>query len=218
MTADLRRIYSAPTADLAAAEKYASIAPAWRRAWQEVTLFSAFDPAIRKSIKTRGSFPTEEAATKPVFLAIRNFEKGGGNVRDWFATGNQFALIFEERIKDGKPYIHSRIAHDDISVSANWQTKIDPKITQLNCSVSAAIRSGYVVRCDVVFDPTIDPREFIEDADFGVARGSTLRKQYRNSKGNFTAPLLYFQRPTARFDELAPFSAAEKRLRPDRRD
>jgi len=31
---------------------------------------------IRKSIKTRGSFPTVEAATKLIYLAIRNFEKG----------------------------------------------------------------------------------------------------------------------------------------------
>ena len=59
---DLRRIYSAATADQAAAEldafeakwagKYASIAPAWRRAWQEVIPFFAFDPAIRKIIYT----------------------------------------------------------------------------------------------------------------------------------------------------------------------
>ena len=106
---DLRRIYGAATADQAAVElgafeekwagKYASIAPAWRRAWQEVIPFFAFDPAIRKiiyttnaieslnrvirkSIKTRGSFSTEDAATKLIYLAIRNFEKGGRNVRD----------------------------------------------------------------------------------------------------------------------------------------
>ena len=122
--ADLRLIYGAPTADQAAAEldafekkwagKYASIAPAWRRAWQEVIPFFAFDPAIRKiiyttnaieslnrvirkSIKTRGSFPTEEAATKLIYLAIRNFEKGGRNVREWFAARNQFAIMFDER-------------------------------------------------------------------------------------------------------------------------
>ena len=121
---DLRRIYSAATADQAAAEldafeakwagKYASIAPAWRRVWQEVIPFFAFDPAIRKiiyttnaieslnrvirkSIKTRGSFPTEEAATKLIYLAIRNFEKGGRNVREWFAARNQFAIMFEDR-------------------------------------------------------------------------------------------------------------------------
>ena len=121
---DLRQIYGAPTADQAAAEldafeekwagKYASIAPAWRRAWQEVVPFFAFDPSIRKiiyttnaieslnrvirkSIKTRGSFPTEEAATKLIYLAIRNFEKGGRNVREWFAARNQFAIMFEDR-------------------------------------------------------------------------------------------------------------------------
>ncbi|MDZ7928369.1 MAG: IS256 family transposase [Agrobacterium sp.] len=124
VAADLRRIYSAPTAEQAAIEldafeekwagKYASIAPAWRRAWQEVIPFFAFDPSIRKiiyttnaieslnrvirkSIKTRGSFPTEEAATKLIYLAIRNFEKGGRNVREWFAARNQFAIMFEDR-------------------------------------------------------------------------------------------------------------------------
>lgn len=124
VAAELRRIYGAATADQAAAEldafeekwagKYASIAPAWRRAWAEVIPFFAFDPAIRKiiyttnaleslnrvirkSIKTRGSFPTEEAATKLIYLAIRNFEKGGRNVREWFVARNQFAIMFEER-------------------------------------------------------------------------------------------------------------------------
>jgi putative transposase len=124
VAADLRRIYSAPTADQAGLEldafeekwasKYASIAPAWRRAWQEVIPFFAFDPAIRKiiyttnaieslnrvirkSIKTRGSFPTEDAATKLIYLAIRNFEKGGRNVREWFAARNHFAIMFEDR-------------------------------------------------------------------------------------------------------------------------
>jgi putative transposase len=48
-------------------------------------------------IKTRGSFPTDDAATKLIYLAIRNFEKAGRNVQEWFAARNQFAIIFEER-------------------------------------------------------------------------------------------------------------------------
>jgi len=85
-----------------------------RRAWAEVIPFFAFDPAIRKiiyttnaieslnrvirkSIKTRGPFPTEEAATKLIHPAIRNFEKGGTNIRQWFAARNQFAIMFEQR-------------------------------------------------------------------------------------------------------------------------
>jgi putative transposase len=124
VAADLRQIYEAVNADQATValdafeaawgDKYASIAPAWRRAWEEVTPFFAFPPAvrkiiyttnaieslnrvIRKSIKTRGSFPTEEAATKLIYLAIRNFEKGGRNVREWFAARNQFDIMFAER-------------------------------------------------------------------------------------------------------------------------
>jgi|GEM_PF-1278775 len=121
--------------------------------------------------------------------------------------------VEKKAIKDGKPYTHTRIAHDDIVVGVNWQTKIDRKITQLNCAVSADIKSGYVFRCDVDFDPTVDPLEVVEDAYFGVAQGATLRKQYRNAEGTFTAPLMHFQRPTGRFDEPALFAAAEKQLR-----
>ena len=94
--------------------KYASIAPVRRRTWQEVIPVFAFGPAIRKiiyptnaieslnrvirkSIRTRGSFPTGDAATKLIYLAIRNFEKDGRNVPEWFAARNQFAIMFEDR-------------------------------------------------------------------------------------------------------------------------
>ena len=90
------------------------IAPAWRRAWAEVTPFFALSAAIRKiiytknaveslnrvlrkTLKTKGSFPTEEAATRLIFLAIRNFEKGGRNVREWVAARNQLAILFAGR-------------------------------------------------------------------------------------------------------------------------
>ena len=95
-------------------DKYPSIAPSWRRAWQEVIPFFAFPPAVRKIIyttnaieslnrvirkttKTRGSFPTDAAATKLIYLAIRNFEKAGRCVREWVAARNQFAILYPER-------------------------------------------------------------------------------------------------------------------------
>lgn len=95
--------------------KHAAIAWTWRP-WQEVIPFFAFDPAIRKiihttyaiesltrvirkSIKTRGSFPTEEAATKLIYLAIRNIENGGRNVRKWCAARYEFATMFKDRLK-----------------------------------------------------------------------------------------------------------------------
>ena len=121
---DLKRIYQAiddVEAEKALAEfeaewgqKYPSIAPSWRRAWQEVIPFFAFPPAVRKIIyttnaieslnrvirkttKTRGSFPTDEAATKLIYLAIRSFEKAGRCVREWVAARNQFAILYPER-------------------------------------------------------------------------------------------------------------------------
>jgi len=44
----------------------------------------------RKSIKTRGLFPTEDTAKKLIYLAIRDFEKGGNNVREGFAARNHY--------------------------------------------------------------------------------------------------------------------------------
>ncbi len=95
--------------------KYPSIAPSWRRAWQEVIPFCAFPPAgrkiidttnaieslnrvIRKTTKTRGSFPTDAAATKLIYLAIGSFEKTGRAVRQWVAARNQFAILYPERV------------------------------------------------------------------------------------------------------------------------
>ena len=50
---------------------------------------------LRKTLKTEGAFPTEDAATKLIFLAIRNFEKGGRTVKEWVAARNQLAIMFD---------------------------------------------------------------------------------------------------------------------------
>ena len=124
VAAKLRDVYSAETAEAAwdALEafdaewgrQYPSIAQAWRRAWQEVIPFFAFSPeirrviyttnaveslnrVIRKAIKTRGSFPSEEAAEKLIYLAIRGHEKTSRTVRGWLTAVNQFAIMFEDR-------------------------------------------------------------------------------------------------------------------------
>ena len=52
---------------------------------------------IRKSIKTRGSFPSEDAAEKLIYLAIRGHEKTSRTVRGWLTAVNQFAITFEDR-------------------------------------------------------------------------------------------------------------------------
>ena len=124
VAARLREVYGAETADAARdaleafdaewGRQYPSIAQAWRRAWEEVIPFFAFSPeirkviyttnaveslnrVIRKAIKTRGSFPSEQAAEKLIYLAIRGHEKTARTVRGWLTAVNQFAIMFEDR-------------------------------------------------------------------------------------------------------------------------
>ena len=126
VAAKLREVYVAETAEAARdaleafdadwGRQYPSIAQAWRRAWQEVIPFFAFSPEIRrviyttnaieslnriirKAIKTRGSFPSEDAAEKLIHLAIRGHEKTARTVRGWLTAVNQFAIMFEDRFK-----------------------------------------------------------------------------------------------------------------------
>lgn len=122
----LKPIYTAVSADAAAAlleafaagpwgAKYPSVVAAWRRAWEHVVPFFVFAPDIRrviyttnaieslnmqlrKIIKTRGHFPTDEAATKLLWLAIGNvLAKAVRPAYDWKAAMNQFAVLFGER-------------------------------------------------------------------------------------------------------------------------
>lgn len=58
----------------------------------------SLDRVIRKTTETRGRFPTDDATTRPIHLAIRSFEKAGRCVREWIAARNQFAILYPERI------------------------------------------------------------------------------------------------------------------------
>ena len=53
--------------------------------------------SLRKIIKTRGSFPSDEAATKLLYLAIRNAGMRWKRPVDWTAAMGQFAILFEDR-------------------------------------------------------------------------------------------------------------------------
>lgn len=126
LAAALRTIYTAPSAEAAAealdafergpwGRKFPMIVAAWRRAWPQVIPFFAFPPAIRrviyttnalesvhaqlrKIIKTRGHFPSEDAATKLIWLALRNIlAKWERGVVHWKAAMRQFAILYEDR-------------------------------------------------------------------------------------------------------------------------
>lgn len=131
VAAALKPIYSAPTVEAALAaleefeqgpwgQRYHPIGQAWRRAWDRVIPFFMFPPSIRKiiyttnaiesvnaqlrrAVRTRGHFPSDEAATKLLWLVLRNITSAWGNsTHDWKAAMNQFAVIYEERFTD--PY------------------------------------------------------------------------------------------------------------------
>jgi hypothetical protein len=119
------------------------------------------------------------------------------------------------RLKRKNSFRHTRIAHDDIVLGVNWETSRDRRLTTLNCAISADIRSGFVFRVDVDFDPTVDPVRFISEAYLGEnGNEPALRENYIQKSGKeFTAPLMHFQRPSGRFDEAALFASAESQLR-----
>jgi putative transposase len=122
----LRPIYTAASAEAAGAalEAFASgpwgtqfptVVASWRRAWTHVIPFFAFPPDVRrviyttnalesvharlrKILKTRGHFPNDEAATKLIWLALRNITASWGKAANyWHLAMNQFAILYEDR-------------------------------------------------------------------------------------------------------------------------
>lgn len=126
VAADLRLIYTAPTAEAAAQaleefaakwdDRFPSIAKIWRRRWENVTPFFAYPPEIRKVIyttnaiesinaairkvtKKRGAFPTPDAIRKVLYLAIlKASERWSRPIKDWRAALNHFAIVFGDRV------------------------------------------------------------------------------------------------------------------------
>jgi putative transposase len=126
MATALRPIYTAASADAASTalddfergpwgRKFPTVVAAWRRAWTQVIPFFAFPPDVRrrlyttnalesvhaqlrKIIKTRGHFPNDDAATKLIWLALRNITaKWERASPDWRPAMNQFAILYEGR-------------------------------------------------------------------------------------------------------------------------
>lgn len=123
---DLRKIYRAATeaeAELRLGEfecKWDSVYPMvsqiWRRNWEHVRPFFAHPEEIRKAIyttnaieslnmslrkiiKTRGSFPNEEAALKLLYLALRNAaKKWTMPIANWKAALNRFSILWPDRM------------------------------------------------------------------------------------------------------------------------
>jgi transposase-like protein len=126
MAAALRTVDGAPSADAAGAaldafergpwgQNFPTVVASWRRAWTHGIPFFAFPPEVRRVVyttnalervhaqlrkifKPRGHFPTDEAATKLIWLALRNITaKWARGPRFWRNAMNQFAILYEGR-------------------------------------------------------------------------------------------------------------------------
>ena len=123
VAAALKDIYRAMDADAAQAaleespwgQKYPAIGQSWRRAWSEVIPFYAFpgdvrrilyttnaiealNSKLRRAVRARGHFPSDEAATKLLFLVLNRSEKEWiMPPREWAMAKSQFAVLFGQR-------------------------------------------------------------------------------------------------------------------------
>jgi putative transposase len=127
VAADLKKIYTAPDRDAAELEltafaekwdaRYPMISASWIENWERIVPFMAF-PAdvrrivyttntiealnrqIRKHVKTRGSFPTEDAARKLLYLTITNAQQTWRHAYNWSAALAAFKIHFGDRLPD----------------------------------------------------------------------------------------------------------------------
>jgi putative transposase len=125
---DLKKIYSSSTVELAEqamddfeitwGEKYQAIVKSWRSNWEKIIPFMQFpleirkviyttniieslNSTLRKAVRNRGHFPTEEALMKVLYLAIRGISKKWTMpIRDWKQALNRFAIMFPERFPE----------------------------------------------------------------------------------------------------------------------
>ncbi len=127
VTKDLRAIYTAIDSDRALhaldafeakwGQKLPPVVRAWRDAWEYVIPFLAFPPEVRrviyttnaiealnrqlrKAVKTKGQFPTEDAARKLIYLAIHNAVPQWTRTRGWTKALLAFKIHFGDRLPD----------------------------------------------------------------------------------------------------------------------
>ena len=124
--ADLKTVYQAATREKAEANllqleqkwgsKYGAAVRSWQNNWDDLATFFEFSKEIRrliyttntvegyhrqlrKVIKTKGSFPTEQSVRKLLYLSTMNItKKWTAPIRDWPLILNQLAIRFEDRM------------------------------------------------------------------------------------------------------------------------
>jgi len=128
VAADLKKIYESATVEAAKqaledfeltwGDKYPAIVKSWKNNWEKITPFLQFPKEIRKviyttniveslnntlrkSVRNRGHFPTEDALMKLLYLAIKGVSKKWTMpIRDWKLALNRFSIMFPDRFPE----------------------------------------------------------------------------------------------------------------------
>lgn len=128
VAADLKKIYQSNTVELAQealdefeltwGDKYPAIVKSWRNNWEKITPFlqypkeirrviyttnivESLNSTLRKAVRNRGHFSTEDGIMKVLYLAIRGVSKKWNMpIREWKQALNHFAILFEDRFPE----------------------------------------------------------------------------------------------------------------------
>ena len=128
VAADLKKIYQSNTIELAQealdeceltwGDRYPAIVKSWRNNWAKVTPFlqypkeirrviyttnivESLNSTLRKAVRNRGHFSTEDGIMKVLYLAIRGVSKKWNMpIREWKQALNHFAILFEDRFPE----------------------------------------------------------------------------------------------------------------------
>ena len=126
LMADLKRVYAAPTEEIALSEldsfdekwsgKYPKIAKSWKDNWANLSTYFKYPEAVRRLIyttnaiegfnrqlrkvtKSKTVFPSDESLLKMLYLAMMDItKKWTGHRQDWGQIHSQLEIFFEERL------------------------------------------------------------------------------------------------------------------------
>lgn len=128
VAADLKKIYSSSTVEKALealddfeltwGDKYPAIVKSWRTHWEKITPFMSYpmeirkviyttniveslNSSLRKAVRNRGHFPTEDSLMKVLYLVIQqSSKKWTMPIRDWKQALNRFAIMYSDRFPE----------------------------------------------------------------------------------------------------------------------
>ena len=202
VASDLKAVYSAPAAEAAQYElaqfgekwddRYLPIRVMWERNWERVIPFFAFPPqvrkviyttnaieslnmSLRKIIKTRAAFPSEQAAVKLLYLALKNVVRHWHDkpVHHWKDALNHFAILW--RIASGRSAAHSWIppSPDQRKYGrAEWPSRLPTRLASLG------LDSHSVLPCDPNYRvKATDPNTLPEQSQLQPGTGTYTKSR-----------------------------------------